>query len=325
MDELEFKASYEAEIPALAYWGNFVNNQVIETINQKRDGRNWADSLLKIPATPRVKNISSIISKAFYRQEKKYIDPLTQITDKVGIRYVVLLSSEIKIIAEIIENNPYWIASKDKDFEKDRQVSPEHFTYQSVHYVVRNKDEIALANFTIPTGMACEIQIRTLLQHAYSELTHDRVYKPKTNAKPEVKRMVARSMALIETTDEIFEKVNMTIRSDRMDTFLEELTSLYRRITLPDFEEKLNIFILDAFNDAIETVSITDVEEFLANNKHIEEIIKRKYSSILLYRQPVVLFILYMIEKQRVKSRSLWPLPDSELRPFYVDLGFSFE
>ena len=125
------------------------------------------------------------------------------------MRFVVLLTSDIRKICDVIDNaesKKFWTASKDRDYEKERDEKPLEFTYQSVHYVLRAKQGIQLEGTNIPEGTACEIQIRTLLQHAHSELTHDTLYKPKANAASSVKRTVAKSMALIEATDEFFEQ-----------------------------------------------------------------------------------------------------------------------
>jgi ppGpp synthetase/RelA/SpoT-type nucleotidyltranferase len=220
---------------------------------------------LKIPPSPRVKDANSIIAKVFYR-DKNYSNPYNDITDKVGIRYVVLLRSQINLIEDIITGNSQWTCSKDKDFEDEAEKNPEYFSYQSVHYIVRNNDGIDLENLNVPIGAPCEIQIRTLLQHAQSELTHDTVYKPKKAATPDVKRMAAKSMALIEVTDDIFDMVNRTIGSDQMNTILSQLISSYQRFANPDYEEKLNLFILDAYEDVATSINEHDLEKFISQH-----------------------------------------------------------
>jgi ppGpp synthetase/RelA/SpoT-type nucleotidyltranferase len=81
------------------------------------------------------------------------------------------------------------------------------FDYQSVHYVVRAAREMTVGQVVIPAGTPCEIQVRTLLQHAYSEVTHDTIYKSKVEASTETKRSIAKSMALIEASDDYFSEV----------------------------------------------------------------------------------------------------------------------
>jgi len=51
----------------------------------------------------------------------------------------------------------------------------------------------------------CEVQVRTLLQRAYAELSHDTSYKPSVTLEGDVRLQIARAPALVETTDEIFD------------------------------------------------------------------------------------------------------------------------
>lgn len=69
------------------------------TENTERDLNNF----LKQPATPRIKEKTSLIDKAFHRKEKSYNNPYQEIEDKVGIRFVVLLTSDIDEVCEIIK------------------------------------------------------------------------------------------------------------------------------------------------------------------------------------------------------------------------------
>jgi hypothetical protein len=239
---------------------------------------------------------------------------------------VVLLKDDVRLICELIDNMDQWECSKDRDFEKEKLDHPTTFDYQSVHYIVRNKAGISAGKTLIPNNTPCEIQIRTLLQHAYSELTHDTIYKPKTRATPDVVRSVSKSIALIEVTDDIFGQVTMRLQSyqDKSDDFLKGLQSLYDSIAPPDYEEKLNVFILDAFRDMLGSIELTDISS-IALEKPIQDTIKRKYESSLLHRQPVVLLLYYLIIEKRNLCKSLWPLTDTELQPLFSDLGIAFD
>ncbi len=47
---------------------------------------------------------------------KRKVDPLAEITDQVGVRFVVLLLEDIERIGTIVEAGP-WLAQKDRDFQ----------------------------------------------------------------------------------------------------------------------------------------------------------------------------------------------------------------
>ena len=94
-----FIMEYEANKPQYYAWGKYVRNYITEGLHLSRQEY---QQLVKIPVEPRVKDTDSIVEKAFYRQGKHYTDPLRQITDKVGIRFVVMVTDQIKIIEKVI-------------------------------------------------------------------------------------------------------------------------------------------------------------------------------------------------------------------------------
>lgn len=324
MTEAEIIQRYNIDKPALKYFSKNVNKVILAELKKLKKK---PDNFLKIKPIPRLKDDDSLISKALYRN-KNYSDPYQDITDKVGLRYVVLLTSEIKIISNIIETNKKWSYSLDKDFEREREEHPLFFDYQSVHYVIRNKQKIKVNGDKIPVGLPCEVQIRTLLQHAYSELTHDLTYKPKYFTTKKVNRPIARSMALIETTDSIFLEVNnkLTEYNKEMKKHFENILNLFKEIIHTEFEPKLNTIILDRFKDYLALISDNEINKFFQENKEqLFQIIKNKSQYSLLHRQPVILLLYYMISHKKFECKRLWPFTQEELKPLFSDLGVSFE
>ena len=68
----------------------------------------------------------------------------------------------------MIESADIWEWSKDVDYEELKREHPEIFDYQSIHYIVRNSEQFIYSGIVIQKGIPCEIQIRTLEQHAYA-------------------------------------------------------------------------------------------------------------------------------------------------------------
>src|ERR1019366_6806543 len=147
-----------------------------------------------------------------------YQNPYEEIEDKVGLRFVVLLIEDIRTIEAAVKEAPHWVASLARDFEREQEARPYEFDYQSLHYVVRSALPFEFEGVVIPSDIPCEVQVRTLLQHAYSELTHDTIYKPNVRATPLLKRAAAKSMALIEATSDYFSSVSKTIKQLLADT-----------------------------------------------------------------------------------------------------------
>jgi putative GTP pyrophosphokinase len=326
MTEKEFLDRFNGEKPILMAWGKYVQDEIEKGIKEKIGEERALHEFLKIPCLPRIKEDKSILAKAFSRG-KNYSDPYSDITDKVGIRFVVLLIEDIKLINEIVSHHSAWEASKDRDFEKEREEHPVSFTYQSDHFIVRNASEIVTEGNTIPIGFPCEIQIRTILQHAYSELTHDTVYKPKTKPDPMVQRTIAKSMALIETTDNFFTVAkDLLVKVQTQEkNFLDGLTKVYAELAIPEFEQKTNQYLFQELAPISEDVGIQEIKDFIATKIFLKDRIASQHDTKVLYRQPIILLVYFLIEKKRTQLKKHFPLTTDELRPFFNDLGLSLD
>lgn len=322
--EQEFLDEYEKIKHSLNLWGDYVNEYILKRIKEK--GIN-ADHFLKIPPQVRIKDNASILEKAFYRN-KNYLNPINDITDKVGIRFVVLLLEDINIIKEIIEKSDVWKSSKDRDFEKEREDNPTFFDYQSIHYVVTNNKTITVNTISIESGTTCEIQIRTLLQHAYSELTHDTIYKPKQTVDANIQRLVARSMAMIETTDGIFKEVNEAMVNGsnlKSNNLLPMIKQKYTEIKNPEDNNRIQDLLIDSYSDLIQQIESKELEEFIVKYFGlIKEQIDTWYSSKLLFRQSIVILLYYLVKNYPSQVEDNWPLTDDLIKPIYIDLGIRF-
>ena len=133
MNEDDLLQLWTSERPMFEAWGAFVVENIVQNV-QGAVSPLSADIFLRIPPKARLKADVSIVEKAFYR--KNYDDPSGQIADKVGVRFVVLLSSDLKVVEKAIEESDLWSASKDRDFEEEQKENPIQFDYAAVHYVV---------------------------------------------------------------------------------------------------------------------------------------------------------------------------------------------
>ncbi|MER1968344.1 RelA/SpoT domain-containing protein [Castellaniella sp. GW247-6E4] len=329
MNESDVRTLWEQEKRLYEAWGNFVREKINEVLTQAVAPVDLA-YFLKIPATPRIKTVGSLIDKALHRG-KKYKDPYRDITDKVGIRYVVLLVSQIETVCEAIRREDYqsfWTFSKDKDFEAEREARPLEFVYQSVHYVLTSKPGLTFEGITLPAGLACEVQIRTLLQHAHSELTHDTLYKPKAAARPAVHRTVAKSMALIEATDEFFEEAMQKLRAEgkAQNQVLEILSAIYKRgVGGEPGREPSNALITDALTEILPTDLQQKIDAFYAEKGYIFDRIRKHRETSHLFSQPAILLAYFLAECTPARLKAAWPLESTELETAFSDLGRSYD
>jgi len=323
MNETDFKNKWESDKPIYRAWGKYIVKVVTEALQNR--GKVLED-FLKVPVKYRLKSNRSLIDKAFYRPEKDYTDPYNQIEDKVGVRFIVLLLDDIKEIYNTIQEQEEWAFTTCKHYEEDRERDPLLFTYQSVHCILRPHKEIEFEGFKIPTTTPCEIQIRTLLQHAHAELTHDAIYKSKRTVQPKVQRTVAKSMALIETTDDFFIDVTVSLNYGPLQEhkILERLDGLYFSTTgIKSHTQKSSLIIWDEFEQFVDGHLVDNIQTMLKENDFIPEIIKGRYSENAFYQQSTVLFVYWLLRKRKKRLLEDWPFSKGLLDPLANDLGIS--
>lgn len=311
-----FLEKYTLEKPMFSAWGNYVQQYIFAKLET-----DYGDisKLIKIKCQPRVKDDDSIIAKAFFR--KNYNNAYEEITDKVGIRFVVMVDKQIKIIKDIIEEAEIWIWSKDQDYEEIIKKQPDIFSYQSVHYIVRNRNNITIDGITIEEGTPCEIQIRTLEQHAYAELSHDYIYKKEDMVNYNTKRCLARSMALNETTDELFSKVyDMMEKENEKYYYLSKfLKSLF---TFERYSEKIDKNIYESIRPMIDEYMVDErsVKNFLTD--YYKNNIQKRQDDIV-YQQPMIIMLYYLAKEHQAELEQRWCFTQEMLVPIFSDLGIT--
>jgi ppGpp synthetase/RelA/SpoT-type nucleotidyltranferase len=157
--------------------------------------------------TFRAKSVERYREKA---SKEKYKDPRSEITDMAGIRVITYLDSEAKEVERIIRSTFDIIPELSKD--KTQELGTDRVGYRSIHCVGNlGKERLALPENQKFSGLVFEVQIRTLLQHAWAEFEHDRNYKFKGVLPDDIKRRFALLAGNLEFIDQAFESISVSI------------------------------------------------------------------------------------------------------------------
>jgi len=118
----------------------------------------------------RPKGINSLRKKIIENKKYQKLKTITEIDDLAGCRIIFYLDKDI----ERFRNHIY------KEFnviEEELKYSEDE--YNALHFVVTlNKERLKLMEYTKYSSLKCEIQLTTVLYHAWSEMNHDIIYKP---------------------------------------------------------------------------------------------------------------------------------------------------
>lgn len=322
MNETEFRERWYAEKAMYEAWGQLIVDSVSSSLPVCLNVD--LDEFLKIPAKHRIKDDNSLLDKAFYRN-KEYKDPYNDIEDKVGVRFVVMLQTDAEKVCDVImrvSDAMDWEALQCRNYNEERISAPTIFTYQSHHFIIRNRQVIIGNGVEINKGTPCEVQVRSLLQHAYAELTHDAIYKKKTLVEPDVARTVAKTMAFIETADEFFLDVIKKTESKELHGVESFLDSVFIRVSgVNPIKLNSTIIILDTFKHLIDDRFEVDLLRFIERNAYVGDIIKDKSLENKFYMQSIIIFVYWLIKRKKSAVEADWPLDWKVISSMAMDIG----
>ena len=172
-----------------------------------RDSLN-ASEVVVLSVTPRAKAPDSFERKAARPSQDdptkpKYTDPFNQITDKAAVRVITYFLSALKDVSRVVHEQFEVIEELNKSSDQPEQVG-----YQSIHYLVKYPAaRTAWLDYRRFDGLIAEIQVRTILQHAWAEIEHDIQYKALEALPARIKRRFAALAGLIEIADREFQAI----------------------------------------------------------------------------------------------------------------------
>ena len=156
----------------------------------------------------RAKELDSFAKKCALKNEdgtQKYLNPLDDVTDLAGVRIIVYTIDDIEVATRFLDENFSVIEKRDVGEER---IEKGEFGYQSVHYLVRLSDtRLGLPDFAGYSDLVCEIQVRTVLQHAWAEMEHDIQYKGSQNIPKAIRRKFLSLAGLLEIADREFSSI----------------------------------------------------------------------------------------------------------------------
>jgi len=174
---------YDRELPLLRERG--------ERLRDELAGWLAAETDLKIHSvTLRLKTRASLAGK-LARPDRSYAG-LADVTDLVGLRVITFFEDTVDRVGQLVEGRlPVdFTQSVDKRSRRDAGA----FGHRSLHYVCRLAD----------SPVRCEIQVRTVLEHTWAEIEHNRGYKSRDALPAAGQQRLSRLARLLELADQEF-------------------------------------------------------------------------------------------------------------------------
>lgn len=232
--------------------------------------------------THRVKDPDSLRRKLTTRVRR--YETLDSVTDLLGLRIITYFPDDVDRVAQIVEDT--FDTDRENSIDRRATLEPDRFGYLSLHYVVAlTSKQAALPEYRAHAGFKFEIQIRSILQHAWAEIEHDLGYKSRITIPEPLRRRFFRLAGLLEGADSEF----VTLRDEVARYTTQTVESLLANPLLVGIDrDSIMIYVtssalvqrLDqAIQTAIRAPSISPINDSAASER-ASELVSLGYSSL---------------------------------------------
>ncbi len=184
---------YRRDLPLFKKAASDVSAQIREVLSKA--------GVMVAAVESRVKTEASLIGKLEHKGGK--YKSLADITDILGLRVITFYLDDVGKVASALDR--IFTIDWDNSVDKRKLLEIDTFGYLSLHYICYLKD----------TPYRFEVQMRTILQHAWANMNHDTGYKSGFEVPREYLRNLNRLAGMLELVDEQFSKIRMELADYR--------------------------------------------------------------------------------------------------------------
>ena len=247
----ELLAQYESLLP--------VYTQMADIIPEKLKGFFNDAGIIVAAVEHRVKARESLAGKLKLKGGK-YRD-IFDITDLVGIRVITFYIDDVDKVASVLERlfDIDWENSIDK--RKAHEI--DSFGYLSLHYIC----SIPESAYTDPehpevNKIRFEVQMRTVLQHAWANMNHDTGYKSGVEIPRVYMRDMSRLAGMLEMVDDEFSRIRRELTDYRRNVQNLVASGNLKEVMLDgdSFRSFLQIGPFDRLNKRIASMNQAEIQ-----------------------------------------------------------------
>jgi ppGpp synthetase/RelA/SpoT-type nucleotidyltranferase len=208
-------SEYDAQRETLSEFVETVRRLLDQLVEPMRGGEAKRIHLV----TARLKSRDSL--KAKLERQERNDQALSDITDVCGARIITYYADDVEEVGKIVERE--FVVDWENSADKGELLASDRFGYLSVHYVVTlSPSRLALPEYKPYDSIKAEIQVRSILQHAWAEIERGLGYRNRT-----IPGRVRRRFSMLSGLLELADKEFRDIRED-LDKYVREVIERIR-------------------------------------------------------------------------------------------------
>lgn len=191
----EFATEYARAVAVLPRFGAALESLIPDLLKARNIKIHSVQSRVKSEESATIKLARKVAESGELRS-------LDSLTDLLGVRVITYFQDEVAAVAQLITEE--FVIDEANTVDKGAALDADRFGYVSMHYVAELRQSRAgLAEYQSYAGIKFEVQIRSILQHAWAEIEHDLGYKAEAVPRA-VRRRFSRLAGLLELADDEF-------------------------------------------------------------------------------------------------------------------------
>ena len=242
-----------------------VYSEMAEIIPEKLKGFFAEAGLIVAAVEHRVKTEESLAGK-LQLKGGKYAS-IFDITDIVGLRVITFYIDDVDKVASVLER--LFEIDWENSVDKRKAHETDSFGYLSLHYICRIPEK----SYTDPehpelNKIRFEVQMRTVLQHAWANMNHDTGYKSGVEIPKVYLRNLSRLAGMLELVDDEFSRIRRELADYRRKVQQLVASGNLSEVALDgdSFRSYLSIKPFDRLNRRIASINQAEIQEVDLSN-----------------------------------------------------------
>lgn len=237
-----------------------VYEQMVKVIPEKLKEFFSEAGIIVAAVEHRVKKENSLAGKLQLKGSK--YNSVHDVTDIVGIRVITFYTDDVDKVASVLER--LFEIDWENSIDKRKAHEIDSFGYLSLHYICRMPE----STYNDPkqpelNQIRFEVQMRTVLQHAWANMNHDTGYKSGVEIPKVYKRNLSRLAGMLELVDDEFSRIRHELADYRRQVQSLVASGNLSEVLLDgdSFQSYLQIGPFDALTRRIASINQAEIQQ----------------------------------------------------------------